>query len=83
MEPALVYLQKVKTRYANDPERYRRFLELLSPGDSPGALNDVSASFPPSVLDPLSHSIRFYVLWLHRMTSYCLFVKSLGTTLTL
>lgn len=42
MEPALVYLQKVKARYSKDPERYRRFLELLSPSEAPGALNDVS-----------------------------------------
>ncbi|KAL4252934.1 Transcriptional regulatory protein Sin3-like protein [Abortiporus biennis] len=31
IEPALLYLQKVKARYSNDPERYRNFLELLSP----------------------------------------------------
>ncbi|EMD34640.1 hypothetical protein CERSUDRAFT_116814 [Gelatoporia subvermispora B] len=27
--PALSFVQKVKTRYANDPDRYKRFLEIL------------------------------------------------------
>ena len=31
VEPALQYLQKGKNRYSNDPARYQRFLELLSP----------------------------------------------------
>lgn len=44
IERALSYVQKVKTRYANDPERYKQFLEILSSGDNAGpqALNDVS-----------------------------------------
>lgn len=46
IERALSYVQKVKTRYANDPERYKQFLEILSSGDNAGpqALNDVSPS---------------------------------------
>ena len=44
MEPALAYLQKVKNRYSNDPDRYKRFLELLSP-NAVSSLSDVSASF--------------------------------------
>lgn len=45
IERALSYVQKVKTRYANDPERYKQFLEILSAGDSGGSqpLNDVSS----------------------------------------
>ena len=45
IERALSYVQKVKTRYANDPERYKQFLEILSAGDSTGSqpLNDVSS----------------------------------------
>ncbi|KZT66663.1 hypothetical protein DAEQUDRAFT_730074 [Daedalea quercina L-15889] len=31
LEPALAYIQRVKTRYANEPEKYRRFLEILNP----------------------------------------------------
>ena len=44
IERALSYVQKVKTRYANDPERYKQFLEILSSGEHNGlhALNDVS-----------------------------------------
>ena len=28
---ALLYVQRVKNRYANDPEKYKAFLEILSP----------------------------------------------------
>ena len=44
IERALSYVQKVKTRYANDPDIYKQFLEILSSGDNVGlqALNDVS-----------------------------------------
>lgn len=31
LEPALAYVQRVKTRYANEPEKYRRFLEISNP----------------------------------------------------
>ena len=31
LEPALAYVQRVKTRYANEPEKYRRFLEITNP----------------------------------------------------
>ncbi|CCL98034.1 uncharacterized protein FIBRA_00028 [Fibroporia radiculosa] len=31
LEPALMYIQRVKTRYANEPDRYRKFLETLNP----------------------------------------------------
>ena len=44
IELALSYVQKVKTRYANDPDRYKAFLEILSPPGEDGgpvALNDV------------------------------------------
>lgn len=46
IELALSYVQKVKTRYANDPERYKAFLEILSPPEEGGpvALNDVRVS---------------------------------------
>ncbi|KAI0938381.1 hypothetical protein AcW1_010256 [Taiwanofungus camphoratus] len=30
MAPALSYVQRVKARFANEPERYRKFLEILS-----------------------------------------------------
>ncbi|KAH8101975.1 hypothetical protein BXZ70DRAFT_932719 [Cristinia sonorae] len=40
MEPALAYLQKVKNRYSNDPERYQQFLELLSPHAAPSLSDD-------------------------------------------
>ncbi|KZT07953.1 uncharacterized protein LAESUDRAFT_698018 [Laetiporus sulphureus 93-53] len=36
LEPALAYLQRVKSRYANEPEKYRRFLEILKAGPVPG-----------------------------------------------
>ncbi|THG98894.1 hypothetical protein EW026_g3370 [Hermanssonia centrifuga] len=47
IELALSYVQKVKNRYANDPDRYKAFLEILSPqvdGNGGGmavGLNDV------------------------------------------
>ncbi|KAH9932297.1 uncharacterized protein B0H18DRAFT_987465 [Fomitopsis serialis] len=31
LEPALAYVHRVKTRYVNDPDKYRRFLEILNP----------------------------------------------------
>lgn len=36
IERALSYVQRVKTRYANDPEKYKAFLEILSPGEIAG-----------------------------------------------
>ena len=44
IELALSYVQKVKNRYMNDPDRYKAFLEILSPGDNrlASSLNDVS-----------------------------------------
>lgn len=33
---ALMYVQRVKTRYVNDPEKYKTFLEILSPGEIAG-----------------------------------------------
>ena len=36
IELALAYVQKVKTRYANDPDRYKAFLEIMSPSREDG-----------------------------------------------
>ena len=36
IERALSYVQRVKNRYANDPEKYKAFLEILSPGEIAG-----------------------------------------------
>lgn len=30
IQPALDYVQKIKTRFVNEPERYRKFLDILS-----------------------------------------------------
>ncbi|TFY59719.1 hypothetical protein EVJ58_g5599 [Rhodofomes roseus] len=39
LEPALAYVQRVKTRYANEPDKYRRFLEILNPKSGSGMLS--------------------------------------------
>lgn len=36
IDRALYYVQRVKNRYANDPEKYKAFLEILSPGELAG-----------------------------------------------
>ncbi|KAI0371352.1 hypothetical protein BV20DRAFT_965547 [Pilatotrama ljubarskyi] len=38
LKPALDYVTKVRTRYANEPEMYRKFLSILS--DSSGTMQD-------------------------------------------
>ena len=38
LKPALDYVTKVKTKYANEPEMYRRFLSILS--ESSGTMQD-------------------------------------------
>ena len=45
LAPALDYLSAVKLRFSNDPEKYHRFLSLLSPSDAPGSLDDVSSLY--------------------------------------
>ncbi|CAL1708555.1 unnamed protein product [Somion occarium] len=40
LAPALSYLQSVKACFADDPDRYHRFLALLSPGRSPAYISD-------------------------------------------
>ncbi|THH26382.1 hypothetical protein EUX98_g7806 [Antrodiella citrinella] len=40
MEPALTYLQKVKNRYSNDPDRYQQFLGLLDRNAEPSPTDD-------------------------------------------
>lgn len=30
IQPALDYVQKIKTRFVDEPERYRKFLDILS-----------------------------------------------------
>lgn len=43
IELALSYVQKVKARYGGDPEKYKAFLEILSPQFAEGGVvNDVS-----------------------------------------
>ncbi|PCH44684.1 hypothetical protein WOLCODRAFT_123950 [Wolfiporia cocos MD-104 SS10] len=37
LTPALEYLQRVKTRYANESDKYRRFLEIINPNSGPSA----------------------------------------------
>ena len=36
MQPALDYVQKIKARYADEPDRYKKFLEILSEKDRSG-----------------------------------------------
>ncbi|EKM56381.1 uncharacterized protein PHACADRAFT_172101 [Phanerochaete carnosa HHB-10118-sp] len=36
IERALAYVQRVKNRYANDPQKYKAFLEILSPDELAG-----------------------------------------------
>ena len=54
LAPALDYLSAVKLRFSNDPEKYHRFLSLLSPSDAPGSLDDVSSLYS------LLYDPRFY-----------------------
>ena len=35
IQPALDYIQRVKTRFADEPERYRKFLDILSTKNDP------------------------------------------------
>jgi paired amphipathic helix protein Sin3a len=36
MQSALDFVQKIKTRYADEPDRYKKFLEILSEGHPSG-----------------------------------------------
>jgi paired amphipathic helix protein Sin3a len=44
IERALSYVQQVKNRYANDPEKYKAFLEILSPGEIAGVRQPIVVS---------------------------------------
>ena len=35
IQPALDYVQKIKTRFSDEPERYRKFLDILSTRNDP------------------------------------------------
>ena len=35
IQPALDYVQKIKTRFLDEPERYRKFLDILSTRNDP------------------------------------------------
>ena len=35
IQPALDYVQKIKTRFVDEPERYRKFLDILSTRNDP------------------------------------------------
>ena len=35
IQPALDYVQKIKTRFSDEPERYRNFLDILSSRNDP------------------------------------------------
>jgi hypothetical protein len=45
IERALSYVQQVKNRYANDPEKYKAFLEILSPGEIAGVRQPIVVSY--------------------------------------
>jgi paired amphipathic helix protein Sin3a len=54
IQPALDYVQKIKTRYVDEPERYRRFLDILSTRNDPVLVEKEVRSFPGSL------SLRLY-----------------------
>ena len=46
IQPALDYVQRVKTRFADEPERYSKFLDILSTRNDP-VLEEKEVCSPP------------------------------------
>jgi histone deacetylase complex regulatory component SIN3 len=46
IQPALDYVQKIKTRFADEPERYRKFLDILSTKNDPELVEKEVCPFP-------------------------------------
>lgn len=45
IQPALDYVQKIKTRFVDEPERYRKFLDILSTRNDPVLMEKEVHSF--------------------------------------
>jgi histone deacetylase complex regulatory component SIN3 len=45
IQPALDYVQKIKTRFSDEPERYRKFLDILSTRNDPVLVEKEVRSF--------------------------------------
>ena len=50
IRPALDYVQKIKTRYLDEPERYRKFLNILSTRNDPVLVKKEVRPFSGSTL---------------------------------
>jgi len=53
IQPALDYVQKIKTRFVDEPERYRKFLDILSTRNDPVLMEKEVHSFfvlPPEIV---------------------------------